>query len=378
MNGVLAVCRAELHRVLALKPAFAVMILGVLIYSVFYPQPYLNEALRDVPIAVVDADHTHASRDFIRRVDATPDAAVALVLPDLPSAERAVQMRSVHGILVVPRDFERDLLHGRPAPVALYADASYFLMYSRIAGGVAAVARSFGAEVEAARLVGLGVDPVLAQAAGDPMPLTAVSLFNPQGGYASYVLPAAFVLILQQTLLIGVGLLGTLPGNDPTASPAALVAGRLLAYLLLEAGIILFYLVCLPFLYGVPRLGSVGEILFVALPFVLAVGGLGIVAARIFRDPLTVQLALAAVGLPFFFLAGFAWPADAMPEAIRHAALVVPSTAAIDALVRIGQLGAPLSAVREQVLVLWGLAFAYGGAAVMLEAARRRRGLRTA
>ncbi|MGO7522412.1 ABC transporter permease, partial [Rhizobium brockwellii] len=94
--------------------------------------------------------------------------------------------RQLYGILVIPKYFERDLLHGRPSPVALYADASYYLIYSRISGGVSAVAKTFGAEVETARLVAMHVDPAIAAAASDPMPLTAVPLFNPQGGYATY------------------------------------------------------------------------------------------------------------------------------------------------------------------------------------------------
>ena len=76
------------------------------------------------------------------------------------------------------------------------------------------MARTVGAEIETTRLIGIGVDPTIAVAAADPMPLTAVPLFNPQGGYATYVLPAAFVLLLQQMLLIGVGLLGYLFGQQ--------------------------------------------------------------------------------------------------------------------------------------------------------------------
>ncbi|MDB5377904.1 MAG: antibiotic transport system permease protein [Rubritepida sp.] len=374
MSGVLAVFRGEFRRIFALKPVFATLVLAVAIYAVFYPQPYLNEALRDVPIAVVDADNTLSSREMARRIDATPDIAVALVLPDLPSAEREVQARSIHGILVIPREFERDLLHGRSAPVALYADAGYFLMYQRLSGGVTAVARTFGAEVEATRLVALGVDPALALAAGDPMPLTAVALFNPQGGYATYVLPAALVLILQQTLLIGVGLLGTLPGaRVAEASPVATVLGKLLAYLTLETAAVLLYLVVLPFSYGIPRLGPLWAILFVALPFVLAVAGLGLVVAAVFHRPLVVQLVFAAVGLPFFFLAGFAWPTESIPGAVHWIAQLVPSTTAIDALVRVSQLGAPLPLVRDQILVLWGLVAFYGTLAVLLEARRAER-----
>ena len=137
----------------------------------------------------------------------TADVSIAASFPDQPTAEREVYGRELYGILVIPKYFERDLLHGRASPVAIYADASYFLIYQRISGAVTAVAKTMGAEVETARLIAAHVDPALAAAATDPMPLTTVTLFNPQGGYATYVLPAAFILILQQTLLIGAGLL---------------------------------------------------------------------------------------------------------------------------------------------------------------------------
>jgi ABC-2 type transport system permease protein len=343
------------------------MVLGTLFYAFFYPQPYLNEALRNVPIAVVDRDGTQSSRDFARRIDATPDVAITEQFPDLASAEREVYARRVDGILVIPQYFERELLHGRSSPVALYADASYFLIYQRVAGAVAAVARTVGAEIEAARLFAIGVDPAIAVVAPDPMALTAVPLFNPEGGYATYVLPAAFVLILQQTLLMGVGLLSTLPGSDPDegdtrrrrTSPVAIIAGKLFAYLALEAVILPAYLIVLPYLYGLPRLGGIIPILVFAVPFVFSVAGLGFVVAGIFRKPVRVQLILAAAGLPLFMVAGFSWPSEAIPPVIRIVSYLVPSTSAIDGFVKLSQLGAPLSAVNPEFFTLWALALFY-------------------
>jgi ABC-2 type transport system permease protein len=380
VRRLLAVFSSELGRIFSLLPAFAVMVLAPFAYALLYPQPYINEALRDVPIAVVDHDNTQSSRELARRVDATTDVGVALVLPDLPSAERAVYERRIHGILYIPQYFERDLLHGRASPVALYADASYFLMYQRISGGVTAVARAFGAETETTRLIGAGVDPAIAPAVADPMPLTAQPLFNPQGGYATYVLPAALVLILQQTLLIGVGLLGTLPGARVARDPASgdrvmnalqTVSGKVLAYLVVEAVVLPFYLVALPYFYGVPRLGSLTLILVLAIPFVVAASTLGILLAAVFRQPLAVQLATASLGLPLFFLTGFSWPPEAIPDTIRAVAAFIPSTAAINAFVGVAQLGAPLIDVRGPFLLLWGLAALYGVLAVALEATRR-------
>jgi ABC-2 type transport system permease protein len=135
----------------------------------------------------------------------------------------------------------------------------------------------------------------------------------------------------------------------------------------LEAIVLPFYLIILPWLYGIPRLGSPATILFFALPFVLAVGGFGLVIAAIFRKPLAVQLAFAAIGLPFFFLAGFAWPPEAIPEAIQQAAVIVPSSSAIDGFVKLSQLGAPLFDARGDFLILWALAIIYGGIAVAFE-----------
>ena len=169
MMAVFVVFREEFRRIFALRPAFSVLIAAVAIYAVFYPQPYLNETLRNVPLALVDLDGTTSSRELARRIDATPDVAIGMVLPDVPSAQRSVYERTISGILVIPRNFERDLLHGRPSPIALYADASYFLIYQRISLGVAAVARTFGTEIETARLIAFGIDPAVAAAAADPL-----------------------------------------------------------------------------------------------------------------------------------------------------------------------------------------------------------------
>ncbi|ENN86509.1 putative permease component of ABC transporter [Rhizobium freirei PRF 81] len=379
MKSVLTVCRIELGRVLSLKPAFSVLIVATIIYAVLYPQPYRTEALRHVPIAVVDLDGTDSSRELARRVDASADVAVVAVLPDQTSAEREVHARNLFGILVIPQYFERDLLHNRQSPVALYADASYFLIYQRISGGVTAVAKTMGAEVETARLIAARVDPRIAAAASDPMPLTAVPLFNPQGGYATYILPAAFILIMQQTLLIGVGLLGTYRNDalktGPAASigPISVVAGKLLAYLILEAVVMPFYLIVIPYLYNIPRLGTPLSIFIFALPFVLAVSALGLVIAGLFRSPLTVQLVSAALGIPFLFLAGFSWPTEAMPPLLHAIATVLPSTSAINGIVAVSQLGAPLPYVRQPFLTLWILAAVYTVIAILLESRGRQR-----
>ncbi|NKC49867.1 hypothetical protein HED54_25525 [Ochrobactrum anthropi ATCC 49188] len=92
------------------------------------------------------------------------------------------------------------------------------------------------------------------------MTIASTPLFNPQGGYASFVVPAAFVLILQQTLLMGIGILHS--GRQPSRSGAAAA----LAYILLYCFWIAVTLVFLPYVLGIPRIGGIVTLYLVAVP----------------------------------------------------------------------------------------------------------------
>ena len=376
MTAVLVVWRDTLWQIFTYRPALMVMVLSLVVYGLLYPQPYLTETLRDIPVALVDQDGSVSSRELTRRLGATEAVQIAGIFPDLVAAEQALFARRVHGVVYIPQGFERDMLRGGATTLALYADASYFLRCQRLSTGVNTVARGLGVEVEMGRLVAQGVAPTLALAEVDPLPLVLVPLFNPQGGYASYLLPAAFVLILQQTLMMGAGLLAT--RREPSAQRADVTGGngwrnllgQALAYVSLYAFLIPLFLQGVPGWYGLPALGSLGMLLWVALPFVLAAAFLGLLIAAWLERGELVQLVLLGIGLPFFFLSGFAWPSDAMPGWIVFLAQWVPSTPAIDALVRVTQMGATMTDVVWQVLQLWGLALFYGVLLVMIQSRR--------
>lgn len=384
MTGILRTYVREIVAIFSRLQVFMILILGPLTYAVFYPQPYVAETLRNVPIVVVDNDDTIASRDLIRNVDATPDVAVVDTKVDFTLAKERVLKREASGIMVIPQHFERDLLHGRSSPVVLYADSSYFLIFQRLSTAIRGVTGAAGVSIELARLVGSGVDPSAAVVLADPMPITLVPLFNPQGGYATYVLPAAFVLIVQQILLIGIGMLqqrdhtGTGQVHRRSLSSAFAqafdeVIGRTLAYLTIEAVIMPFYLVVLLHFYGLPRLGSVTSILILILPFAIAVCGLGIVVASLLRSSLATQLTMASMGMPLFFLAGFAWPMEIMPAPIYALAKLIPSTTAIDAFIRLSQFGASWAEIAVQWRTLLAMAVGYFLLAVIFTAERHYR-----
>lgn len=372
MSALATAFRAELRAVLGDRQVRMIVLLALVIYALIYPLPYRAELLRDVPVVLVDQDRSTASADLVRRVDASEAVALTHDALDMAEATRLVHERRAYGVMLIPDGFERALLRGDQSPVALYADASYFLMYQRVMQGAAVPLRQMGAEIEAARLIAQGTPRAVATAQVSPANQIEVPLFNPAAGYATYVLPAAFVLILQQTMMMGLALAATRRGPLPGHAVWRLL-GRAGAWLAIYVGLLPIYLIVLPVLYGLPILGGPGALMMLGLPFLLAAGFLAQLVAALFRQGEVVQVVLLAMGLPFFFLSGFAWPVEAIPVHLNALAQLIPSTAAIDGLVRVTQMGATLPQIAPILWHLWALA---GGLGLIVLAVEIRRAAR--
>jgi ABC-2 type transport system permease protein len=364
--GVGGTLVGELKAVLSDTGVAGMIVIAPLIYGALYPQPYLGQLLRNLPIAVVDQDHTELSRKFIQALEADEALEVAIAPADLPEARHALDERRVFGIVVIPEGAERDVLHGRQAGVAAYIDSAYFLVYSRIGEGISGATQAVDSRVTAR---GARVDGSLAHAGlvrSSPVELLSEPLFNPTGGYASYVVPAAFVLILQQTLLMGTASLGGIsferggPAARRARGSVGAIIGQALAHLCLAAPGLALYLIILPRVFGFSTLGNPFDLLLMAIPFVLAVSFLAQFVSSGFRRRETAVLLFIATGLPLFFLVGVSWPVEGIPDSLRLASRIIPSTSAIDGLVRINQMGASLHDVWREWLILWGLTGAYG------------------
>jgi ABC-2 type transport system permease protein len=208
-------------------------------------------------------------------------------------------------------------------------------------------------------------------ASQSPADVLLQPIFNPVGGYASYVVPAAFVLILQQTLLIGAAMLtGTALAGASGAFAGVL--GRGVAHLTIYLPALALYLIVLPRIYGFSTLGHLPQIFALATVFLLATSFMGQAIGAWFTRPENATLLLLATSLPQFFTAGFAWPREAIPDAALALGRLVPADSAIDGLVRINQLGAGIWEVGHDWLWLWCLALGYFALAVISALAVKR------
>ena len=370
-SGVVRAFVAEYGRALRDRGALGLLVLAPIIYGVLYPQPYLGQLVREIPIAVVDEDSTEISRRLVQSLNAHEAIKVAQRPSTLAEAQAALQRREVFAILDIPAGTEREVLAGGQARLPAYVDSVYFLLFNRTLQGILEGTAAVNADVASGESRPDGSLYRAALARSSPVEVLNQPLFNPTGGYASYIVPAAFILILQQTLLMGSATLGGAAfeqggqgARRRRGGPAA-VLGQGLAHLLLTLPGAILFLVVLPRIYGFSATEKLGDLLALLLPFLLSVSFLGQFVSAWFTRRETAVLLFIAISLPLFFLVGVAWPVEAIPPALRMVSFIFPSTSAIDGLVRIDQMNAGLHDVFNDWVRLWGLTVVYGGLAAV-------------
>jgi ABC-2 type transport system permease protein len=370
-RGIGGAFKAEWRRVLGTRSAFSLLFLAPLVYGLYYPQPYLNQILRKLPIAVVDNDLSDLSRQIVETLDASGALSVVVRARTLAEARTAIDRGQAFVAVEIPPETERDVLKGITAHIPIYADATYLFIFRSTASGVATAIGALTSELvsRGARSDGSLVKAKLASSS--PADVLLQPIFNPVGGYASYIVPAAFLLILQQTLLIGAAML-TGTALAKAGGAFAGVLGRGIAHLTIYLPALALYLIVLPRIYGFSTLGHLPQLFALATVFLLATSFMGQAIGAWFTRPENATLLLLATSLPQFFTAGFAWPREAIPDAALALGRIFPADFAIDGLVRINQLGAGIWEVAHDWLGLWCLALAYFALAVISALAVKR------
>jgi len=372
-RGIGGAFAAEWRRVLAIPGAFILLVVAPLVYGVFYPQPYLNQILRKIPIAVVDNDLSELSRRIVQTLDASGAVKVVISADTLPQARAALDRGEVFAVVGIPPETERDVLKGTTVHIPVYADATYLFIFRTLGNGIAVAINTLSAELAAggARTDGSLVKATLASVS--PVDILLQPIFNPVGGYGSYIVPAAFVLILQQLLLIGASLLTVVALAQPSGGAFASVLGRGVAHLTIYLPALALYFMVLPRFYGFSTLGQPLQLFALAALFALATSFMGQAAGAWFKHPETPTVIFLGISIPQLFLTGFSWPREAIPKSVQALGYIFPSDFAIDGIVRINQLGASLWEVVRDWRGLWCLAVIYFALAVTSAFLAKRR-----
>ncbi len=334
-----------------------------LVYPLLYSWIYNNETVREVPVVVVDDSHTALSRKFIRMCDATPDVRIAFYAQDLDEAKSLVSRQLVKGIYLIPSDFERNVNRLQQGVVSVYCDMSLMLTYKAIFQTAQTVTMEMGNEIKT-KLGGRYTkrEEVIASR---PLDYADVPIFSPAGGYGSFVLPAVLMLILQQTLVLGIGLsAGTardenpyrqlIPLNDSRYQDTLpIVMGKFMCYLMVYAVMGIWLTVVVPKFFNFPQLATGATLLAIMVPYTLACIFFGIVMSCMFKYRENVMLMVVFISVPLLFLTGASWPQSNIPSYWQGVSWLFPSTFGARAYIRLNTMGASLGDVITEYRILW-------------------------
>ncbi len=343
-------------------------LLASTIYPFLYSWIYNNEVVREVPVAVVDYSHSAESRKFIRLCNASPDVKVAYHCTSLAEAKDLVGRQKVKGVLYFPSDFDTNICRGEQAHVSVFCDMSLMLTYKAIYQTAQAVSSHMGSEIQLASSTGFTDrdDEVTVR----PLEFDEVSIFNPTGGYGSFLLPAVLILVIQQTLLLGIGLAaGTnrennrygelIPIDQHYRGLFRIVMGKALCYFMIYALVAAYLTMILPSLFHFPLLGSLRSLIGLMVPYILACIFFGITLSCLVRYRENVMLLVVVTSLPFLFLSGISWPSEGIPAFWKGISWLLPSTFGVKGYIAVNSMGATLQDISHEYFVLWAQSLIY-------------------
>lgn len=337
---------------------------GVLLFFVFLPLAYpliyswiyTNEVVREVPVVVVDDSHSALSREFTRKFDASPDVSVAYQCGSIAEAQDVIGHGKAYGILYFPADFQEKNGRMEQTHVSVYCDMSYMLTYKAIFQTATNISGEMGAEIQKQLL---GKYTKREEEIGTkPLDFDDVPIFNVTGGYGNFILPAVLVLIIQQALALGVGMLvGTERekhfANYKGKNPAVVLAGKTLSVGSIFAVMLAWITLVVPHIFGFVSMVHGWDLLQFLTPYLLACIFFAICISELVRYRESVILVVVFSSIILLFLSGVSWPMSAVPPFWEGVAAIFPSTNAIRGFVRMSSMGALLPDVAPEYHRLW-------------------------
>lgn len=360
--------REELKTIIRDKGVIIFFFLVPLGYPLLYSFIYTNEVVRDVPIAVVDDCRSAQSRSYLRHIDATPDVHIISYCANMGEAKQLIKHRKAYGAVYIPRDFTDKLNRGEQVYVSAFADMSGMLYYKSVLTANTNVSLAMNADIKVKRAGGTTMQQD--QVAEHPIKYEEVSLYNPQNGFATFLIPAVLMLIIQQTLLLGVGMAaGTarehnafrnlVPVERHHRGLLRIVMGKGFAYLLVYIPLTIYILGVVPHLFRLNQIGNPWDILLFVTPFLIACILFSMMVSAFVRHREMCIMLIVFTSVPLLFISGLSWPGSAVPSVWKAISYVFPSTFGIDGFVAINNMGADLSDVKHEWCMLWMQAFIY-------------------
>ncbi|MDV7188537.1 ABC transporter permease [Lutibacter sp. TH_r2] len=341
-----------------------------------YTYIYSKEVVTEVPIAVVNQDQSKASRDYISMLDASDGIKTISTFTDLQQAKTAYYSKKVMGVLILPKNFGKDIRRSRQTTITTFSDASNMIFYKKVLVDVSVATGFYNAGIVIKKDMAKGTPISFAKQNYSPIQSISTSLFNTSSGYATYMVPMLTALIIQLVLLMGIGIINGSRKEDKTVHsnfPRLLHKGGTIPVLLAKASLYsLLFAVILPIqlgliftLFSIPIRSSLLHVYLFALPYLTSVIFLGIAISSLFHRREESIVFLVLFSIPSLMLSGLSFPMESFSVFYQNLAKLLPSTSGMNGFVKLTQMEASFNEVLTEWNHLWILTLLYFSLAVI-------------
>jgi ABC-2 type transport system permease protein len=345
-------------------------LISPIIVGFLYSYIYSHEIITKIPIAVVDQDHSQITHTITRMVNSSQQVKIDYTATSLLEAENLFKSGKIKGIILLPKGFTRNLQRGEVPSISVYCDASYMLYYKQFLTSVTASMGTYNAQIEINKLMAGGTPQKQAVASRRPIDTISVPLFNIVSGYATFVMPAVFLIAIQTLQISAMGVLGgtqrerksfikLYPFIKKPLGTIPVLLGRSGAYLLISILLMLIQVGLVMKIFKFPQRGNPFEIFVFLIPFIFSVTFLGIFLMNFFKKREDAIMIVTIFSIPSLFLCGVSWPTLAFPEWIKVVSYLFPSTFAVKGFLEITQSGASLIEIKDLWMQMWIMCFIY-------------------
>jgi len=364
LKDILNVLKIEFRTMFKDRGVVIMFVLGPLAYPILYCSLYKNETLIDVPVAAVDCSRSPQSRELLRHMDATQNIAVTSRYSTLEEAKDAYNKKEVHGVVYIPADFSKKLSTGDQTTVSIYCDISSFMYYRIINQACTNCVLSMSNHIQLERLNANGITGESANMIASPIPYNGVILYNEGAGFASFLMPVILVIILFQTLFLGIGMIaGTsreenrfhvlVSSSVHRGGTVRVIIGKSICYFLMYAPWAFYALELIPRIFNLPHIGIAFDVMMLMIPFLLATIFFSMTVSVFIPNRETGIVIFMFMSLILVFLSGVSWPQSNINGFWKTFAWMYPSTSGVQAYVKINTTGADLRHVSFEYISLW-------------------------
>lgn len=351
LRNTWAVLQRELVRMTHQPMYLTLMLVLPLTSFAFFALLFNQGVARDIPIAILDEDHTTLSRKVAQMIDDTPTAMVAYDIQDIDEGERLMREDRVMAIVQIPAFFEKCILSNTQTHIENYVSGTNITVNGLLSKDIQTAVTTFSAGIQLQLLTKQGLTERQAMAQLMPVRFDRHVLFNPYINYGYYLAPSFLpMMLLIFVVLTTVFSIGTELKNSTARewlrtaddSVGAALLGKTLP---VTVGMFLLSLAMFVIIFkvvGTPLNGSLAIILTGTLLFIMSYQAISVLIVSLLAN---LRLSLSIGGgysvLAFTF-SGLTFPIMAMWEPMQWLSRLFPFTYYTDLFVDQMLRGAPV------------------------------------